>query len=563
VDHGVFEQIALVLAVCVAAGGLAVLLRQPLLVGLLIAGVLVGPGAFGLVEATPEVELLGEIGIALLLFVVGLKLDPRLVRRLGPVVLLAGSIQVSLTALAAFGIAWAFGVDLIGSLYLAAAMAFSSTVIVVKMLTDRRELEQLHGRIAVGILIVQDIVVVLLMIGLATVDPESGIGLASQAGAVVLRGLALLAIVFAAARWVLPHVTPVLARQGELLVLASVTWAVVVAALAIVLGFSGEVGAFLAGTALASSEYRDAISGRLSALRDFLLVFFFIDLGVRLELGGVEDLLLVAALSAFVLVGKPLLVAVITTRLRFRARVGVRSGLTLAQISEFSLILVALGVSIGHVDGRVVGLVTGVALVTITASTFLSSRSEVFVPRLSPLLERFERPPVRPEGPEAGALPDPTVIVLGLGRLGRTVVTELDESATRSCWASTSIRGASSGPSTRSRSSTATPRTRSSPTTYRSLGSAGSSAPCGTSTRTGRCSQPSATTATRARSRSPSTTRTRPRSPDGSAWTSSCGRSTKRPGPSWNGCARTHPRAPRPSQHLGRFHCSSQTRSTA
>jgi Kef-type K+ transport system membrane component KefB len=427
VEHAVFEQIALVLAVCVAAGGLAVLLRQPLLVGLLVAGVLVGPGAFGLVEATAEIELLGEIGIALLLFVVGLKLDPRLVRRLGPVVLIAGSIQVALTAGIGFAIARTFGIDLVGSLYLGAAMAFSSTVIVVKVLTDRRELEQLHGRIAVGILIVQDIVVVLLMIGLATVDPESGAGLVSQAGAVLLRGLALLALVFVAARWVLPRVTHVLARQGELLVLASVTWAVVLAAVAIALGFSGEVGAFLAGTALASSEYRDAISGRLSTLRDFLLVFFFIDLGVRLELGGVEDLALVAVLSLFVLVGKPLIVAVITTRLRFRARVGVRSGLTLAQISEFSLILVALGVGLGHVDGRIVGLVTGVALVTITASTFLSSRSLVLVPRLSPPLERFERTPVRPESPEAGALPDPSVVVIGLGRLGTTVVTELDE----------------------------------------------------------------------------------------------------------------------------------------
>jgi Kef-type K+ transport system membrane component KefB len=427
VDHGVFQQIALVLAVCVAAGGLAVLLRLPLLVGLLIAGVLVGPGAFGLVSASPEVELLGEIGIALLLFVVGLKLDPRLVRRLGPVVLIAGSIQVALTAAIGVAIALGFGIDTTGALYLGAAMAFSSTVIVVKVLTDRRELEQLHGRIAVGILIVQDIVVVLLMIGLATVDPDSGAGLVSQAGGVLLRGLALLALVFVAARWLLPRVTHVLARQGELLVLASVTWAVVMAALAIVLGFSGEVGAFLAGTALASSEYRDAISGRLSTLRDFLLVFFFIDLGVRLELGGLEDLLLVAVLSAFVLVGKPLIVALITTRLRFRARVGVRSGLTLAQISEFSLILVALGVGLGHVDGRIVGLVTGVALVTITASTFLGARSAVLVPRLSPTLERFERAPVRPESPEAGALPDPTVVVIGLGRLGQTVVTELDE----------------------------------------------------------------------------------------------------------------------------------------
>lgn len=419
-----FGQIALVLLVCVGLGFVAIALRMPLLVGLLFAGVAVGPQALGLVEATHEIELLGEIGISLLLFVVGLKLDPRLVRRLGPVVLAAGTFQVAVTAAMAYLIAAGFGQAPVPSLYLAAAMAFSSTVVVVKLLSDRGQVEQLHGRIALGILIVQDIVVVALMVVLASFDPESTVALPRQLGLFALRGAALLAGVALLARGVLPAAVHLVARRGELLVLASVTWAVGLAAVAVLLGFSAEVGAFLAGVALASSDYRNAISGRLSTLRDFLLVFFFIDLGTRLRFEGADDVWLIVVLSAFVLVGKPLLIAAITSVLGFQARVGVRAGLTLAQISEFSLILAALGVALGQIEGRTVGIVAAVAMITITASTFLGDRAERLAPGLSRLLAPLQRAPLRREIEERATL-QPTVVVLGLGRLGRQVAAEL------------------------------------------------------------------------------------------------------------------------------------------
>jgi Kef-type K+ transport system membrane component KefB len=415
-----------VLAICVAAGGVAVVLRQPLLVGLLVAGVVVGPEVLGIVSGAEEIELLGEIGIALLLFVVGLKLDPRLIRRLGPVVMAAGTVQVLATTAVAYAIARAFGTAMVPALYLAAAMAFSSTVIVIKLLTDRRELEQLHGRIALGILIVQDIVVVVIMIVLSSVDPTAGVPIGAQLLAIAGRGVLLFGGLAALSRFVLPRVTHVLARQGELLVLASVAWAVALAAVAVAMGFSAEVGAFLAGAALAASGYREAISGRLATLRDFLLVFFFIDLGTDLQLGGGDEVGLILALALFVLIGKPLIIAVITTLLGFRARVGVRAGLTLAQISEFSLILVALGVDLGQVSGQVVGQVTAIALVTITVATYLSSRAETLAPRLALPLLRLERTRLRREF-DPRVHPYPTVVVIGLGRLGQTVVEEFRE----------------------------------------------------------------------------------------------------------------------------------------
>jgi Kef-type K+ transport system membrane component KefB len=424
--EGTFEQVAAVLAVCVFAGALATLLRQPLIVGLIAAGIAVGPQVLGLVEASTEIELLAKIGISLLLFVVGLKLDVRLVRALGPVALATGLGQVAFTSAIGYVIAIALGFTAVQSIYIAVALTFSSTIIIVKLLTEKRELDHLHGRIALGFLIVQDIVVVLAMIAITAVGGAGGDGLLGEFLGVLVRGAALLAVVALVGRYVAPRVTHVLARQPELLVLAAVAWAVALAAITILLGFSEEVGAFLAGMALASTPYREALSSRLSTLRDFLLVFFFIDLGTRFELTAAAEQIPAALLfSVFVLVGNPIIVLLIMGAMGYPKKVSFKAGLTVAQISEFSLILVALGVAQGHIGDEVVGLVTAVGLVTITASTYLIYGSDRLHDRLSPLLRVFERSQLRGDLDLGGEVPEVDVIVVGLGRFGRTVVEEL------------------------------------------------------------------------------------------------------------------------------------------
>jgi Kef-type K+ transport system membrane component KefB len=423
---GVFEQVAGVLAVCVVIGLLASLLRQPLLVGLIVAGIVVGPEALGLVEASTEIELLAKIGISILLFVVGLKLDVRVIRQLGPVALATGLGQVGFTSLFGFLIAVGLGFDVVEAIYIAVALTFSSTIIIVKLLSDKRELDHLHGRIAIGFLIVQDICVVLAMIGLTAFGADADQALPMQFLEVALKGAGLLIGIVLIARFVLPRVTHRLARTPELLVLSAVGYAVALASFALWLGFSEEVGAFLAGMSLASSDYREAISGRLTTLRDFLLVFFFIDLGANLALGEATDQIVPALVfSAFVLIGNPIIVMVIMGFMRYRKRVSFKAGLTVAQISEFSLILVALGVGLGHVGDDVMGLVTAVGLITIGASTYLIYGSDKVFDRLEPLLRPFER-----TGADATIDLDdqrlrPDVIVFGHGRLGRTVVDEL------------------------------------------------------------------------------------------------------------------------------------------
>jgi Kef-type K+ transport system membrane component KefB len=421
---------AVLLLVAAAVGALGVRLRQPLIVAFIAVGILVGPSVLGWVSANDQIDLLAKFGITLLLFVVGLKLDLHIIRTMGPVALATGLGQVAFTSIIGYFIGIAFGMAPITALYVAVALTFSSTIIIVKLLSDKREVDTLHGRIALGFLIVQDLVVVLAMIGLNAVGATGEVSLAQAAFAVLLKGAGFLLFVALAMRYLLPRLLHMLSRSQELLVLFGIAWGLALAALGVALGFSKEVGAFVAGVSLASTPYRDALGARLTSLRDFLLLFFFLDLGARLDLGllgaqMVESLVF----SLFVLLGNPLIVMVIMGVLGYRSRTGFLAGLTVAQISEFSLILGALGVSLGHISAETMGLITLVGLITISASTYMIIYSHPLYALLAPWLKIFER---RQPHREAGqpAVPDdavPLVILFGLGRYGSGITRALRE----------------------------------------------------------------------------------------------------------------------------------------
>jgi Kef-type K+ transport system membrane component KefB len=423
-----FHLTAAVMALATVVGLVALRLRQPLIVAFLLVGVLVGPSVLGWVGAAEPLELLAKIGIAVLLFLVGLKLDLHLVRTTGSVAVVTGLGQVAFTSGIGFLLAWALGMDPTAALYVAVALTFSSTIIIVKLLSDKRELEQLHGRIALGFLIVQDIVVVVVMIVLATVGSGSGDALVVDLALSLVRAVALALGLAVMMRWVLPWALHRIARSQELLVVGAVAWAVAMAALSDALGFSTEIGAFLAGFALASTPFREAIGSALTPLRDFLLLFFFIELGSQLDLGLIgAEVPAAVVLSLFVLIGNPLIVLVIMGVMGYRKRVGFLAGLTVAQISEFSLIFVALGRSLGHIGDSTVGLVTLVGLITIGLSTYLILYSHRVYEWVAPALSVFERArPTRDEEPPPPQEVD--VILYGMGRYGANLATRLLES---------------------------------------------------------------------------------------------------------------------------------------
>ncbi len=361
-----FLEIGAILGLALVGGLLAKFLKQPIIVSYIVVGVVGGPAVLGILSGEGDIKLLAKLGIAMLLFLVGLKLDVHLIRQIGPVALLTGFGQVVLTAgggyLAAIALGWG-GVD---AIYIALALTFSSTIIVIKMLGDRREIDQLHGRIAVGVLIVQDILVVIAMLAIVTVGQPGESMLLIDIAWTLGGGLLFLLAVGALARYVLPRLLDWMARSQELTLVFGVSWAVALAAASAWLGLSMEIGAFVAGVALASTPYRESLGARLVNLRDIMVLFFFIELGSSLTLdGAVSQLVPALILTVCVLVGKPVIVLLVMGLQGYRARVSFRTGLVLAQISEFSLILIALALSVGQVDNNVVSLVTLVAIFTI------------------------------------------------------------------------------------------------------------------------------------------------------------------------------------------------------
>lgn len=423
-----FYEFTIILALAALLGGLGQLLKQPLIVMFIALGITVGPSVLDITQSPEQIHLLAEIGITLLLFIVGLKLDLRIIKSLGKIALLTGLGQVLFTSILGYAIGLLLGFPALHSFYIAVALTFSSTIIIVKLLSDKKEIDSLHGQIAIGFLIVQDIVVILVMIVLSAMEQGRETSLAEDIVSTLIAGLGLLGFTFIAIKWIIPGLSSYLAKSQELLTLFAIAWALLLASVGQIIGFSGEVGAFLAGMSLASSDFKEVISSRLVSLRDFLLLFFFVHLGSNLDLsiiGSQVDSALI--FSAFVLLGNPLIVLIIMGLLGYRKRTSFLAGLTVAQISEFSLIFAGLGLSIGHITNEVVGLITLVGLITIGLSTYMILYSHQIFEFLSPALNVFQRSKNYTEMEnfqrERKAY---DVVIIGLGRFGRRLSEILD-----------------------------------------------------------------------------------------------------------------------------------------
>lgn len=403
-------------------------LRMPSIVAYLLAGLTVGP-LTGLVQMSDALELISEAGIALLLFLVGLELSLVKVREIGRVAVLAGLGQVVFTAVLGFALCWLLGFNLVEAVVLAIALTFSSTVVVVKLLVEKREMDSLYGRIAVGIFLVQDLVAIVMLTFLAGLGTR---GVAS-AGDIVrgvlsaFGGMIVLSLVMlAAARWVLPKPFAWAARSPETLFIWGLCWCFLAVLAAHALHLSLEIGAFLAGLSLAQLPYNQDLRRRVYPLMNFFIAVFFVSLGVQMELGaamthGWSTLLL----SLFVIVGNPIVFIWIIARMGYSERTSFFTGVTVAQISEFSFILVAMGVKAGLVSASILSLTALVGVVTIVVSAYLILFNEPlyrFVKRAGWL--RIFRAKQR-DDESAPVSRQGHIIVAGMNTLGRELVRRL------------------------------------------------------------------------------------------------------------------------------------------
>lgn len=390
----IFVEISILLAIAAAVSMLVCVLKQPPIIGYIITGILVGSAALGLIKTPETIEVLGKFGIALLLFIVGLGLNPKTIRGLGKISFVTGVGQVVFTVVIGIPIVLALGFDIVSALYLSIALALSSTIVVVKLLSDKKEQNQLHGRITVGFLLVQDIIATfaLLLVAASAKGALTVGGLALLVGEIVLITAILFGVVYAVVR----PATKFLSKSSELLFVFALAWGLGVGALFYKAGFSLEVGALLGGVALAAMPYAPDVAAKLRPLRDFFIIVFFISLGAGFDLtqmGG--QWTSVAILSLFVLIVNPLVVLVLMGLLGYTKKTSFKTCLAVAQISEFSLILLLVGQSNGQIPSSVVGLATLVALITFAASSYMIVYSDNLYAWFERYLSLFERRKVK------------------------------------------------------------------------------------------------------------------------------------------------------------------------
>ena len=416
-----FGQISLILLLATFVAMVAKILKQPLIISYIITGILVSPYFLNLVPKGEAIDTFIHIGVSLLLFMVGLHLNPRIIKDVGKASVITGLGQVFFTSSIGFVICLSMGFSIIEALYIAVALTFSSTIIIMKLISDKGDLETLYGKISIGFLIVQDIVVVfaLLFISSITDDIRLVPFLVQTLGVILL----LLIAVFAFSYYVLPRFIKRIARSQELLLLFSVAWCFVLASLFHIFNFSMEMGALIAGVTLAMSPFRYEISSKMKPLRDFFLIIFFISLGSGIVISNIlENVGLIIILSLFILIGNPIIVLTLMGFMRYRKRTGFLAGLTVAQISEFSLILVSLGVTVGHLDNEILSLVTMIGLITISGSSYMIIYANKIYPKISRLLSIFERKGKKVDEHKFHEDKTYDTIIFGCDRIGRTIL---------------------------------------------------------------------------------------------------------------------------------------------
>jgi Kef-type K+ transport system membrane component KefB len=413
-----FIEITLVIAVATLLAGLMRFFKQPLIISYVISGILIGPYFLNFFHSAETITLFSHIGIALVLFIVGLRLSPRIMKDVGRVSLIAGIGQIIFTSLIGFFIGKLLGFSTIVSIYVAIALTFSSTIIIMKLLTDKEHTKTLYGKIATGFLIVQDIVAVLILMIIPSIS-DGGLDLPALIFEIIFQGVGLVVLLFVISIYILPKITNFIAKSQELLLLFSISWCLSLASLFHHLNFSMEIGALLAGVTLSLTPHRYEINSKMKPLRDFFIVLFFIFLGSQMAFADISQYMVpIIIFSAFIFVGNPLIVLVLMGLLGYTKRTSFLAGVTTAQISEFSLLIIILGVKVGHLTNEILSFVTAIGLVTIAGSAYMIPYANKIYPHLSNYLGVFERKGKKIDEHKYDKEESYDIVLFGCDRLG-------------------------------------------------------------------------------------------------------------------------------------------------
>jgi Kef-type K+ transport system membrane component KefB len=433
--ESIFAEIALI--ICIATV-LAIIFRhfkQPAILAYILTGILLGPLGFFHLEHKEALEMFGSIGITLLLFMLGLELRVTELRSIGKSAIIAGILQMVISVALGYGLAVLLGFTSSVAFYIGIALAFSSTVIVVKLLSDKKDLDSLHGKIAIAMLLVQDFFAIMTIIFLSGATDISGFAFFTQGGMIILKMIVLFGWIAVLSKYIFPKVIHVIARSSESLFLFSLAWVFLLTAIVTwePIGFSIEIGGFLAGLALANSTENFHIVAKMRALRDFFITIFFVMLGLEMTFTNVDKVIIPAIiLSVFVLVGKPIISMIATGAVGYRKRTSFFVGTSLGQVSEFGLIILFLGQTLGIIPSEIVTLLVLVSIVSFVGSSYVIQHMNELYRRLSKMLNLFEFGTSHPEYTMSseGLSSDikDHVVVIGAHQMGQSIIRALDKS---------------------------------------------------------------------------------------------------------------------------------------
>lgn len=413
---GQIEQLSIILLLATIIGFLSRFLKQPLVIAYLATGALLAYLGFFNPSTKETLVLFSDIGIMFLLFLVGLEINYQSLRLVGKTSLIIGIGQIIFTSMLGFVICSVLGFSYLSSLYISVALTFSSTIIIVKLLSDKKDLNSLYGKISVGFLLVQDAVAILVLIVLSGM--KTGATDWSGIYVTLVKGLVVFGVMLWLGRKILPKIFDRIAHSQELLFLSSTAWVFAIVAIVKWMGLSIEIGGFLAGIALANSSESFQISYKIRPLRDFFILLFFLILGANTIDSGFAGLgKEVVYLSLFVLIGNPLIVLILMGMMGYKKRTSFFAGVTVAQISEFSLIVAAMGKNLGHISQRDVSIVTAVGVITIVISTYLIIHNQTIYQRLKFFLSFFEKQKTS-EVADANNCFDKEILLIGFQRTG-------------------------------------------------------------------------------------------------------------------------------------------------
>jgi Kef-type K+ transport system membrane component KefB len=421
-----FFELTIILIAAAVLSIIARMLRQPTILAYLAVGVLINYLNLFDFHSFNLFELFSDLGIMLLLFLVGLEINYSSLKMVGKVSLILGLGQVIFTSIGGFIISRFFGFEIIEAAYLAVGLCFSSTIIIVKLLTDKKDLNSLYGKISIGFLLVQDLVAVLLLVLLSSMQ-SSGEFVPMDLLIALGKAVALFGVMLWLGRKIMPVIFDKVAHSQEILFVTSLAWVFVLAVLVNQINFSIEIAGFLAGIALANSSEHFQIANRVRPLRDFFIMLFFVSLGTSFvfeDLSGLATPIL--TFSAYVLIGNPLIVMVLMGILGYRKRTGFLTGLTVAQISEFSLILMAVGLKLGHIDDTIIALVTAIGIVTIITSTYLITHGNQIYRIFSNILSIFERRKLKEPSFKTNQYKK-SIVLIGYHRTGKSLAHHLNK----------------------------------------------------------------------------------------------------------------------------------------